>query len=428
MKKRTRPGTYLVLGFLTIILFGSLLLNLPLSRTENSTATYLDCLFVSVSSVCVTGLTTVDLANNFTVFGRVVVLSLIQLGGLGFATFALFILTALGKGLSFSELSVAKEAINFDSEKGVVDLILSVLKYSLTIEAAGTVLLYFPYYKLYPSFFKALGMSVFHSVSAFNNAGFDLNGNLSSLEVFNGNIYVYCVICALIILGGLGFFVLQDILKNRKWNKFSLHTKIVLSTSAFLIVFGTIFLFFGGLPFMDAFFSSVSARTAGFSTFSMEKLSGAGRMVLIILMFIGASPGSTGGGVKTSTIAVICFSMVSVIRGRKSVAFKRKISQQSINKALAVFFLAIMVVVSATFALLMIENDKDPVAVLFEVVSAAATVGLSISLTPSLHLASKIIIMAVMFIGRLGPLTIATVLSKPLNERLDYIEEHVIIG
>ena len=187
-KKPLRPGTVLVLGFITIILLGSLLLYLPVSRRETSAATFLDCLFVSVSSVCVTGLTTVDIANNFTIFGRVVVGMLIQVGGVGFATFALFILSLLGKRLSFSSMSLAKEAMNYDSGKGIVSLVGSVMRYAFAIELFGAVLLFFPYNRLLGNFWKAAGMALFHSVSAFNNAGFDLNGNFSSLSAFHGNV------------------------------------------------------------------------------------------------------------------------------------------------------------------------------------------------------------------------------------------------
>lgn len=428
MKKRTKPGVYLVSGFLTLIIIGSFILNLPLSKTPDSQATYFDCLFVSVSSTCVTGLTTVDIATNFSVFGRIVVLLLIQLGGLGFATVALFILTMLGKKLSLSDLTLAQEAINFDMGNGIVDLVICVLKYAISIEALGAVLLYFPYHNIYPSFWKALGMGIFHSVSAFNNAGFDLNGNLSSLECFHGNIYVYCVICALIILGGLGFFVMKDILHKRKWSKLTLQSKLVLSSSLILIVFGALFLTLDNLNLADSFFFSVSARTAGFSTMSLEKLTESNKLVIIVLMFIGASPGSTGGGIKTTTLAVIYISMVMVVTGRKPCIFKRRIPQISINKALTVFFLAILFVVIATFSILIIEKNADHISVLFEVVSALATVGLSVNLTTSLAFASRIIIMLVMFVGRLGPLTIASSFSTSLNEHVDYIEEHVIIG
>ncbi len=429
MKKPMRPATVLVLGFLTIIAIGTALLCLPVSRKPGSGVSFIDSMFVSVSAVCVTGLTTVDIATSFTVFGRFVIAVLIPLGGLGFATFTLFILTILGRKLSFSSMSLAKEAMNFDSGKGIVPLVSSVVRYAFSIELSGAVLLFFPYYRMNGSIVKSIGMGLFHSVSAFNNAGFDLNGNFSSLSVFHGNVYVNVVISLLIVLGGLGFFVINDILHQRRWGKLSFHTKIVLMMTAILIVGGTALLLLGGTGLLDSFFLSVSARTAGFSTTAMENLSGSSSLVMIFLMFIGANPGSTGGGVKTTTIFVIFTAMAAMITGKKPTAFRRRIGQDSIVKALTVFVMGIITILIATFFVMLIEGDRfSTLDILFEIVSAAATVGLSRSLTPLLGTASRLIVMAVMFIGRLGPLTVVTMFTKEKTERLEYIEESVLIG
>lgn len=428
VRRHLRPGTVLVIGFLSIIIIGSLLLYLPLSRKEGA-GTFLDCLFVSVSSVCVTGLTTVDIANTFTVFGRVVVAVLIQLGGLGFASFALFIIALLGRNISFSSISLAKEAMNFDSGKGIIGMVFSVLRYAFCIELVGAVMLFFPYYRMTGSIIRSIGMGLFHSVSAFNNAGFDLNGDFSSLSVFHGNVYVNIVVALLILLGGMGFIVMKDIIHQRKWGKFSFHTKIVLFMTFVLVSIGTLFIMAGGTSPLDAFFLAVSARTAGFSTIPMESLSNSSSLVMIFLMFIGANPGSTGGGVKTTTVFVIFIAMASVVTGKKPDAFKRRIPQDSITKALTVFVMAIIVILIATFSIMLIEGDKySTLDVLFEVVSAAATVGLSRSLTPLLSIGSQMIIMAVMFLGRLGPLTIVTMFTKMRQEHLEHIEENVLIG
>ncbi|MBQ3829876.1 MAG: ATPase [Spirochaetales bacterium] len=428
VKRHLRPGTVLVIGFLSIIIIGSLLLYLPLSRKEGA-GTFLDCLFVSVSSVCVTGLTTVDIANTFTVFGRVVVAVLIQLGGLGFASFALFIIALLGRNISFSSISLAKEAMNYDSGKGIIGMVFSVLRYAFCIELVGAVMLFFPYYRMTGSIIRSIGMGLFHSVSAFNNAGFDLNGDFSSLSVFHGNVYVNIVVALLILLGGMGFIVMKDIIHQRKWGKFSFHTKIVLFMTFVLVSIGTLFIMAGGTSPLDAFFLAVSARTAGFSTIPMESLSNSSSLVMIFLMFIGANPGSTGGGVKTTTVFVIFIAMASVVTGKKPDAFKRRIPQDSITKALTVFVMAIIVILIATFSIMLIEGDKySTLDVLFEVVSAAATVGLSRSLTPLLSIGSQMIIMAVMFLGRLGPLTIVTMFTKMRQEHLEHIEENVLIG
>ena len=428
-KKPLRPGTVLVLGFLSIIILGSLLLYLPVSRREGSAASYFDCLFVAVSSVCVTGLTTVDIATNYTIFGRVVLALLIQVGGLGFASFALFILSLLGKRLSFSSMSLAKEAMNYDSGKGIVSLVTSVMRYAFAIEFAGAVFLYFPYQKTCGTFWKSACMALFHSVSAFNNAGFDLNGNFSSLSAFQGNVYFNIVIAVLILLGGLGFFVMRDMNRQKRWGKFSFHTKIVLAMTLILVIGGMALMMIGGTKPLDAFFLSVSARTAGFSTMPVENLSNSSSLVMIFLMFIGANPGSTGGGVKTTTIFVIFIAMATVVSGKKPTVFKRRIPQESITKALTVFVMAIVVILLATFGIMLIEGNRfSTLDILFEVVSAAATVGLSRSLTPVLHIASKILIMIVMFIGRLGPLTIVTLFTRVRPERLECIEENVLIG
>ena len=428
VRRHLRPGTVLVIGFLSIIIIGSLLLYLPLSRKEGA-GTFLDCLFVSVSSVCVTGLTTVDIADTFTVFGRVVLAVLIQLGGLGFASFALFIIALLGRNISFSSISLAKEAMNFDSGKGIIGMVFSVLRYAFCIELVGAVMLFFPYYRMTGSIIRSIGMGLFHSVSAFNNAGFDLNGDFSSLSVFHGNVYVNIVVALLILLGGMGFIVMKDIIHQRKWGKFSFHTKIVLFMTFVLVSIGTLFIMAGGTSPLDAFFLAVSARTAGFSTIPMESLSNSSSLVMIFLMFIGANPGSTGGGVKTTTVFVIFIAMASVVTGKKPDAFKRRIPQDSITKALTVFVMAIIVILIATFSIMLIEGDKySTLDVLFEVVSAAATVGLSRSLTPLLSIGSQMIIMAVMFLGRLGPLTIVTMFTKMRQEHLEHIEENVLIG
>jgi len=237
------------------------------------------------------------------------------------------------------------------------------------------------------------------------------------------------VVAVLILLGGLGFLVIRDVLHNRRWKSFSFHTKIVLFMTLVLVCAGTLLLMAGGAGPLDAFFMAVSARTAGFSTIPMEGLSNSSSMVMVFLMFIGANPGSTGGGVKTTTVFVIFIAMASMVTGRKPVAFRRRIPQESITKALTVFVMGMVVVLVAAFGIMVIEGDRfSTLDILFEVVSAAATVGLSRSVTPLLHAGSRVIIMAVMFLGRLGPLTIVTMLTRVRQERLEYIEEHVLIG
>lgn len=429
VRSHIRPGALLVLGFLLIILLGAAMLYLPVSRKAGAQVSFFDALFVSVSSVCVTGLTTVDIADNFTIFGHVVQVFLIQLGGLGFATFAVFLISLMSKNISLSQMNLAKEALNYDSGDGVVGLVRRVILYAFSIELIGAGFLFLPYYRTFGSVSKSIGYAVFHSISAFNNAGFDLNGGFSSLAAFDGNVYVNIVIAILILLGGLGFFVMHDILHARRWSRFSFHTKIVLVMSFALVFGGMLLMMLAGTDVLNAFFLSVSARTAGFSTIDLKTLSNASVVVMLFLMFIGANPGSTGGGVKTTTMFAVFVMMFSVVTGRKPAAFKRRIPMDSIMKAFTVMGIVLLAIMAGCFGIMFFEGEATSfIDVLFEVVSAVATVGLSMSLTPVLHIGSKIIIMVLMFIGRLGPLTIAAFFTSTKPERLNYIEEHVLIG
>lgn len=427
---KLRTGTILMIGFLAIILVGAILLDLPISQRENVHVPFLDCLFVSVSAVCVTGLTPIDIAASLTTFGRIVLLLLIQVGGLGFATFAVFTLRLLRRNIGWSQRSLAKDALNMDGRNSALSIVRTVVTYAFAIEILGGVFLTFPYLPVCGNAFKAFAYGFFHSVSAFNNAGFDLNGNFSSMADFHDSVYVNLVLSLLIFLGALGFFVMEDLRSHRKkLSMISFHTKIVLLMSAVLVFGGMLLLMFCGMKPLDALFLSVSSRTAGFNTVPFEDLSNGAMLVVIVLMFIGANPGSTGGGVKTTTIFAIFLMMFSVASGRKPTAFKRRIPQDSILKAFAVSFYALVVAIVGVFGIMCVEGDGVPtLSIVFEVVSATATVGLSRSLTPLLHLGSKIILMIIMFIGRLGPLTIASFFTGEKKERLEYLEEHVLIG
>lgn len=429
--KRLRPGTVLVLGFFLIIMLGALLLSLPVSVKEEARegVSFLDCLFVSASAVCVTGLTTIDIADTFTLTGRAVMFVLIELGGLGFASFAVFVLSLLGRNISLDSRNLAREALNYDTGNGVINLVSKVMKYSFTIQFSGALLLFLPFYRRSGNVLGSAGMAVFHSASAFNNAGFDLNGGFSSLMSFQGDVYVNIVVAVLIILGGLGFFVMSDVIHTHRWRKFCFHTKIVLVMTAGLLAGGMILFMAGGSSPLEAFFLSATARTAGFSTIDLTSLPGSSTMVMIFLMFIGASPGSTGGGIKTTTMFTIILMVFSVAGGRKPTAFRRRIPSDSIIKAFTVFVSGVMVIMAGTMLIMFIEGDRFAVMdVLFETVSAFATVGLSRSLTPLLSAGSRIVIMVLMFIGRLGPLTVAALLAGMKQERLGYIEEHILIG
>ncbi|MBM6837822.1 H(+)-transporting ATPase, partial [Clostridium saudiense] len=299
---KIKPGRIIVLGFLLVILLGAMLLMLPISINEGASVSFIDALFTSTSAVCVTGLIAIDTADTFTVFGRTVVAMLIQIGGLGVTSVGVGFILLMRKKVGIKERTLIKEAMNLESLKGVVKLVKSVLFMTLIFESIGVILSYIVFSKDY-SPLDALGISMFHSVAAFNNSGFDILGGLQNLIPYQSNILLNLTTCGLIIFGGLGFLVIKEVIEVRSFKKFSLHTKIVLIMTGGLLVVGTILLkLTEDISWLGAFFFSTSARTAGFSTYPLSTFTNAGLFVLAILMFIGASPGSTGGGIKTTTL------------------------------------------------------------------------------------------------------------------------------
>lgn len=425
---KIKPGRIIVLGFLLVILLGTMLLMLPISINEGASVSLIDALFTSTSAVCVTGLIAIDTADTFTVFGRTVVAMLIQIGGLGVTSVGVGFILLMRKKVGIKERTLVKESMNLDSLNGIVKLVKSVLLLTLIFESIGVILSYIVFSRDY-SPLDALGISMFHSIAAFNNSGFDILGNLQNLIPYQSNILLNLTTCGLIIFGGLGFLVIKEIIEKRSFKKFSLHTKVVLITTGILLVVGTVLLkFTEDITWLGAFFFSTSARTAGFSTYPLSKFTNAGLFVLTILMFIGASPGSTGGGIKTTTMFTLYKSIYSTSTNRHCVAFKRRIPSNVILKAFNITLLALFVVCMGTFILSILEPTYTFMQLLFEVTSAFGTVGLSTGITPNLSDLSKVIISLIMFIGRLGPMTIATIwyFKEPSNAY--YSEEAVIIG
>lgn len=428
LMKKIKPGRIIVLGFLTVILLGAILLKLPISINDGVEVSFVDALFTSTSAVCVTGLIAVDTADTFTVFGRTVVASLIQIGGLGVTSVGVGFILLMGKRVSIKERTLIKESMNLDSMKGLVKLVKSVLMMTLIFETIGAILSYIVFSKDY-SPIDALGISLFHSVAAFNNSGFDILGGLKNLIPYQNNVLLNLTTCGLIIFGGLGFLVIKEIIMKKSFRKFSLHTKVVLTTTGILLLGGTILLkLTEDISWLGAFFFSTSARTAGFSTYSLGSFTSAGLFVLVVLMFIGASPGSTGGGIKTTTFFTLCRSIYSTSTNKHCTAFKRKIPTNVIFKAFNIALLAMFVVCMGSFILSILEPDYTFMQLLFEVTSAFGTVGLSTGITPNLTDLSKIIISLIMFIGRLGPMTIATIWSFKESSNAYFSEEAVIIG
>jgi len=426
-RKHIPPGRFIVLGFLGIIVLGFFLLLLPVSQRRDGTHP-LDLLFSATSAVCVTGLITVDTADTFSVFGRTVIGLLIQAGGLGVCSVSVGFAMLSGRKLGMRERTLAREGMNYASFDGVISLLRAVLLMTLTFELTGAALAFPVFLQEYPPL-EALGYSLFHAVSSFNNAGFDLFGGFRSLAGYQGHMVFYLITCALIIFGGLGFPVELELMSRRPLRSFSLHSKLVLSVTAVLLAGGTlVFQLTENISWLDAFFNSVTARTAGFATISMGDLSNAGKFIFIFLMFIGASPGSTGGGVKTTTFFLILMNLFATATNRHPQVFHRRIPQELLHKSLIIVTLSLAVVLLVTFLLCMAEPELEFIDLFFEAVSAFATVGLTTGITPMLGTFSKLVIIVTMFIGRVGPLTIATMWSFRPASDVSFVQEGVTVG
>lgn len=426
--KKQPPGRLIVLGFALVILLGTGLLLLPVSVRNDAQVSFIDALFTSTSAVCVTGLIAIDVADHFTVFGQAVVAILIQIGGLGVTSIGVGLILAAGKRVSFKGRILVKEALNVDGFRGMVRLVKAVLLMTLCFELAGMALSFIVFVQDYPPL-RALGISAFHSIAAFNNSGFDILGGLRNLIPYQSNILLNLTTSGLIIFGGLGFLVILDILKKRSFKKLMLHSKIVITTTVILIVVGTLLLkATEDVTWLGAFFQSVSARTAGFSTYPIGEFTNAGLFTLIILMFIGASPGSTGGGIKTSTFFVLMQQVRSLFTKKHVGAFRRSIATETISKASTIVLLSLLLVCVGTFLLCILEPDCSFVQLLFEQVSAFGTVGLSTGITPTLAEGSKLILIFTMFAGRVGAFTLLSVWIERPAPTAHYTEESITIG
>ena len=426
--KNQPPGRLIVLGFALVILIGAGLLLLPISVRDGAEVGFIDALFTSTSAVCVTGLIAIDVYDHFTAFGQTIVAALIQIGGLGVTSVGVGLILAARKRVGLKGRELVKESLNVDSFKGMVRLVKSVLMMTLCFELAGMLLSFITFSQHYP-FTRALGMSAFHSIAAFNNSGFDIVGGLQNLIPFQSDVLLNLTTCGLIIFGGLGFLVILDILKKRSFRKLTLHSKIVLTTTAVLLIVGTLLLkATEDISWLGAFFQSVSARTAGFSTYPIGSFTNAGLFTLIVLMFIGASPGSTGGGIKTSTFFVLMQQVRSLFTKRHLGAFKRSISAETLSKASVISLLSILLCCAGTFLLCIMEPEYSFIQLLFEEVSAFGTVGLSTGITPELGSAAKLVLIITMFAGRVGMFTLLSIWIDRPAPNAHYTEESVTIG
>ncbi|MGM9517776.1 MAG: TrkH family potassium uptake protein [Acidaminococcus sp.] len=438
--RRFSPSQLIALTFVGLILAGALLLMLPIASTDGSSLSFVDALFTATSASCVTGLVVVDTGTYFSVFGQLVVIALIQLGGLGLVLFATLFSVVMRKKIDLQSRLNIQASLNQDELDGVVRMSIRIAKYTVAIEAFfGTVLAlrFFPEYGL-----KGIYFGYWHAVSAFCNAGFDLFGHYQSLTAYVGDPVVNLSICLCIILGGLGFAVMRDVLKKKQFHTLKLHSKLVLTATAALIVVGTVVIALlewhnpgtlGNLSGSDAFWASfmqsVSPRTAGFNTIDMNSLRVPTMIFIIILMFIGASPASTGGGIKTTTFALILLNISQVVRGRSECEiFGRRVGDDTIFQAFAITSMSLLWVTFATLAVTCME-DTSFLYALFEVVSAFATVGLSTGLSQHICTASKIILILSMYAGRVGFMTFALALTAQKPEKhIHYPKENIIIG
>ena len=406
----------IIIGFFGLVMAGALLLMLPISSQSRSFTPFTDCLFTAVSATCVTGLVVRDTATYWSVFGKTVILTLIQIGGMGVITIGLAVMRASGKKIGLSQRSTMQSSISAPQVGGIVRFTGFILKTSAIIELTGMLLLA-PVFCRDFGLFKGLLYSLWHSVSAFCNAGFDLMGvreKFSSLCSYHDNIYLNIIIMLLIIVGGIGFMVWKDVADHKfSIQKYSMQSKVVMLTSLLLIFLPAAFFFFfeySGLAIGDrtvsSLFQSVTARTAGFNTQDLSKMDDPGTLMMIILMLVGGSPGSTAGGMKTATLAVLFLAAIAVFSRRSDIqCFKRRLPEESVRTAAAVLFMYLSLFITSGIVISYIEG-LPMLTCLFETGSAIGTAGLTLGITTSLSLPSRLILIALMFFGRVGGLTL----------------------
>lgn len=454
--QRINTTQVIAVGFAGVILMGSLLLMLPISWADGQSTDFVDALFTATTSVCVTGLTTVSTAGHWSIFGKIIILILIQLGGLGVITCISILLIMLGKKVTLVERRMIRDSYGLDTMEGMVKFVRKVVKGTFIIEGIGAVIYSFIFI---PKFGTVEGIckAVFLSVSAFCNAGMDILGD-SSLAGYSSNVLINITTMLLIVFGGIGFTVWWDIIKiirekrtknislKRMFYRLSLHSQLAILITLALIFTGALFIFIFeyknpdtignmsvGNKIMASFFESVTLRTAGFYTFSQEKLTNASVIMAYALMFIGGSPAGTAGGMKTTTVGMLVLTTISTAKSRKDTEiFNRKISKDNVRMGLAVIMMGIMVVFASSMLMCVLMPDIAVSDILFEMISAVATVGLSRNVTGYLTDIAKIVVILVMYLGRIGPITIVIALAmrngKQKKGDIDLPEKKIIVG
>lgn len=451
LRKGMTPARVIVMSFAAMVLLGTILLTLPFAAVRP--VTFQEAFFTAASSVCVTGLLVVDIFDTFTVWGQLIILVMIQIGGIGFMTMATLLLILLGKRISLSNRLIMMASLNENHLQGMVKLTKWIVMMTLCVEGIGAAVFavrFIPHYGLG----KGLFVSVFHAVSSFCNAGMDLNPHGQSLAAFSNDPIVLLMTAVLIIVGGLGFSVILDVITHKRFARFSLHTKVVLATSAGLLALSTLFFLFieGGNPDtigspsiawwmkpVHAFFEATTLRTAGFSTFPQGDMLVPSRLISFPLMLIGASPASTGGGIKITTMMLVLLSVAATIQGRdEHVLFRRSIAPQLVRRSMAILFLSVATVMVGVMLISSIERyshalepfGHDFETLLYECMSAFSTVGTSHGITAALSQPSRLVLIVLMFMGRLGPLTLAFAFAVQSRKRahLKYPEDRIMVG
>ncbi len=437
-------GRFLALGFAAVILIGTLLLMLPISSAGSAALSPLSALFTATSAVCVTGLTVINVSEALSRFGQVVLLCLIQVGGLGFLVFSTLLFMLIGRRITLKDRLLLRDSLNTEQLSGLLSLIVWVFKMTACVEGAGALLLslyFIPHYGWAEGSF----MSIFHSISAFCNAGFDILGS-SSLIALQHEPLVLIPLMLLITVGGLGFALISDLVHNHRFSKMTVHTRLVLIMTGILTASGAVLIgilewnnpsTLGAMDsiwqrILNSLFQSVTLRTAGFAAIDQASLTPASKLLCSVYMFIGAAPASTGGGVKLTTFAALILLIASIARGQQqTVLFRHTLPRHQTERATCVFLIAFAVVIADILLLSIAEPAHSLADIMYESVSAFATVGLSCNLTPSLSVFGRLIVIITMFIGRVGPLTLTLAIARrqsTVRDKLKYPDVDIMIG
>lgn len=431
MIKKSKPHVKILTSFILLILIGSLILIMPFSVKDNVSHNFLDALFTSTTSVTITGLVTIDIASTYTIFGKIIIAILIQLGGLSITTLSFFFLILFGSKIGFVDRDLIKENINYNSRSGLVKTIKIIVKVTLIIELIGVVLLTgFFIYDGY-SFFNALGHATFHTISAFNNAGITIFSNSSSLMLYKNNVYFNLVTIFLIVSGGMGTLVIYDIFTKGRYKNYSTHTKIIIKMTLIMFLVGavSIFLFEKNITVLQALMHAATVRTAGFYSYDYNTVKAVTLLFTIIIMFIGGSPASSAGGIKVTNLYTLSKTTISNLTGNPPLVNKRKIVPEYESKAALVLILNLVVLIIGITVVALFDSNLSLTSVVFEAVSALSNTGLSLSLTPYLSVVSKITIILLMFIGRVGVITFinAILIKDKKISSIDYLKADYLI-